>query len=50
MGGEEAKCTGHGVRVVSTEISGIIFLRLVMEDSKDVGYCSSFKMEVSSTD
>ena len=38
------------LRIVTAEISGIISLRLVMEDSNAIGYCSSFKIEVSSTD
>ncbi len=38
------------LRIVTAEISGMISLRLAMEDSNAIGYCSSFKMELSSTD
>ncbi len=38
------------LRIVTADTNGIISFKLVIDDSNESGYCSSFRMVVSSTD
>jgi hypothetical protein len=35
---------------MTAEVKGILSFRLIIEGSKDTGYCSSLRMDVSSID